>query len=136
MKKSILVLLSILFYFTSFCQPYKSSLKALNEYLKVFNPETYRDIEVKDSTVHFKFVYYTQVYETRIGIKELKQNTTVGKVNFFGTDEIKIICNNKSKCFYSNFSKENVDHFRFFSKTVNDLSKIEELVSKFIKSLK
>lgn len=136
MKKSILVLLCMLFSFTSFCQSYKSKLKALNEYLAVFNPETYRDVEVKDSIVYFKFVYYTQIYETRIGIKELKQNTTVGKVNFFGKDEIKIICNNKSKCFYSSFSKENVDHFRFFSNTENDLTKMEDLVNKFIKSLK
>lgn len=136
MKKSSMVLLCILFYCSSFCQPYKSKLKTLNEYLKVFNPNTYRDIEVKDSMVYFKFEYYTQIYQSSISIRELKQNTIVVKGSTLATDEIKIKCKGDSKCFYSNFSKGNVDHFRFFSETVKDLTKIEELLNKFIKSLK
>ena len=136
MKKSILILLCMLFYCSSFSQPYKSKLKTLNEYLKVFNPKTYRDIEVKDSMVYFKFEYYTQIYQSSISIRELKQNTIVVKGSTLATDEIKIKCKGDSKCFYSNFSKGYIDHFRFYSDTVKDITKMEEVLNKFIKSLK
>ena len=86
--------------------------------------------------VYFKFEYYTQIYQSSISIRELKQNTIVVKGSTLATDEIKIKCKGDSKCFYSNFSKGYVDHFRFFSNTVKDLTEIEQLVNKFIKSLK
>lgn len=125
-----------LFCFASFGQSYKSKLKKLNEYLQVFNPKTYRDIEVKDSMVYFRFEYYTQIYQSSISIKELKQNTVVVKGSTLATDEIKIKCKGANKCFYSNYSNDNVDHFRFFSDTEKDLTKMEELLNNFIKSLK
>ncbi|MGG9972280.1 hypothetical protein ACQ33O_10845 [Ferruginibacter sp. SUN002] len=136
MKKTILLLSCIVLYFVSFGQSYKSELKKLNAYLKVFNPETYRDIEVKDSMVNFKFQYYTQIYTSSISIRDLKQNTTVLKGSTLGEDEIKIKCKGENKCFYSNFSNDYTDHFRFFSSTVKDLTEIERLVNKFVKSLK
>lgn len=117
---------------------YSEPLKKLNEYLKTFNAETYRDIEVREGKVYFAFYVYGAIYKSSIDITELKNNTiiTIGKsVGSFKTDEVKISCKSGSKCFYSTYSNGNADHFRFFSKTVKDFTKMEQLIKDFIKSL-
>ncbi len=116
---------------TNLNQKYTVPLKKLNEYLKTFNSETYRDIEVKDGKVYFAFAVYTMIYKSDIDINELKQNTITVKA----ADEVKIGCKNEGKCFYSTYSKGNADHFRFFSKTVKDLTIMKQLVDDFIKAL-
>lgn len=110
---------------------YVIPLKKLNDYLKIFNPETYKDIEVTDNKVYFGFTYYTKVYKSYIDISELKQNTTIVK----GTDQVKIFCKGGKKCFYSTFSNDYVDHFRFFSNSIKDFTKIEQLLKDFIEAL-
>jgi hypothetical protein len=123
---------------TSSNNKYTEPLKKLNDYLKTFNSETYRDIEVKDGKVYFAFFVYGAKFNSSIGINELKNNTiiTIGKsVGSFKIDEVKISCKGDSKCFYSQYSKGTADHFRFFSNTVTDFTKIEQLVKDFIKAL-
>jgi hypothetical protein len=117
---------------------YQEQLKKLNDYLKTFNAETYRDVEVKDGKVFFGFFVYGAKYNSSIDISELKNNTiiTIGKsVGSSVIDEVKISCKGESKCFYSLYSKETTNHFRFFSNTIKDFSKMEQLVKDFIKSL-
>lgn len=117
---------------------YETPLKNLNDYLKTFNPETYKDVEVKNGKVYFKFYVYGTVYNSYIDISALVNNTIVLKgksVGAFGSEEIKIACKGESKCFYSEYSKGTADHFRFFSRSVADLSKMKQLVDDFIKSL-
>jgi hypothetical protein len=117
---------------------YQVPLQKLNEYLKTFNAETYRVIEVKNGKVYFAFFVYGTIYKSSIDISELKNNTiiTIGKsVGSFKTDQVKISCKSESKCFYSTYSNGNTDHFRFFSHSVNDFTKMEQLVNDFIKAL-
>lgn len=124
---------------TSSNKNYTEPLKKLNEYLKTFNAETYDKVEVKDDKVYFYFKVYTMVYNSSISINDLVQNTTILNANAigeFGSNEIKILCKNDGKYFYSTYSKGNADHFRFFSNTVKDLSTIELLVKDFVKALK
>ena len=81
---------------------------------------------------------YGAKFNSSIGINELKNNTiiTIGKsVGSFKIDEVKISCKGDSKCFYSQYSKGTADHFRFFSNTVTDFSKMEQLLKDFIKAL-
>lgn len=117
---------------------YTSALNNLNAYLKTFNPETYKGVEVKEGKVYFKFFVFGTTYRSSIPIADLVKYTTVIKSEALGKyddDEIKILCKNESKCFYSEYSKGPADHFRFFSKTVKDLSKMQQLVEDFIKAL-
>ena len=118
---------------------YQTALKNLNEYLKTFNPETYRDAEVKDGKVYFTFFVFGANYKSSIDISELKNNTniTIGKsVGSSVVDEVKIFCKGGSKCFYSTYSNGKTDHFRFFSHTVKDFTKMEQLLKEFINTLK
>lgn len=112
---------------------YNIALKNLNDYLKTFNADTYKGVEVKDGKVYFKFAVYGKIYNSYIGINSLKQNTTVLKVT--GQEEVKILCKSSAKCFYSEYTKDVVDHFRFFTNTKKDLNKMEQLVNDFIKAL-
>lgn len=117
---------------------YQIPLQKLNDYLKTYNAETYRDIEVKDGKVYFAFFVYGGKYNSSIDINELKNNTivTIGKsVGSSVVDEVKISCKGGSKCFYSTYSNGNADHFRFFSHTVKDFTRMEQLITDFIKSL-
>jgi hypothetical protein len=117
---------------------YSEPLKKLNEYLKTFNKETYREIEVKEGKVYFTFYVYGAIYKSSISINELKNNTiiTIGKsVGSFKTDEVKISCKGGSNCFYSTYSNSGADHFRFFSNNVKDFTNMEQLVKDFIKAL-
>ena len=110
----------------------------MNEYLKTFNAETYRDVEVKDSKVYFAFFVYGAKYNSSIDISELKNNTiiTIGKsVGSSVVDEVKISCKGGNKCFYSLYSNSSADHFRFFSHSVKDFTKMEQLLKDFIKAL-
>jgi hypothetical protein len=123
---------------TSSNNNYSEPLKKLNEYLKTFNAETYRDAEVKDGKVYFAFFVYGAKYNSSIDISELKNNTiiTIGKsVGSSIVDEVKISCKGGSKCFYSTYSNSKTDHFRFFSHTVKDFTKMEQLLKEFIKAL-
>lgn len=118
---------------------YTQPLKELNEYLKTFNSATYSNVEVSGKDVIFNFKFSAQLYRSTISISDLINNTTVVKgksVGSFGTEEIKILCKNGSKCFYSTYSNSTTDHFRFFSNTIKDLTKMEQLVTTFINSLK
>ncbi|MBK9328802.1 MAG: hypothetical protein IPM95_05645 [Sphingobacteriales bacterium] len=123
---------------STYSQIFSDELKKLNEYLKSFNPETYDKVEVKEGKVYFYFKVYSMVYNSSISISDLIQNTTVQNaksVGEFGSAEIKIFCKGDKKCFYSTYSNGYADHFRFFSKTVKDLTKMEKLINDFIKSL-
>ena len=123
---------------TSSNKNYTEPLKKLNEYLKTFNAETYRDVEVKDSKVYFAFFVYGAKYNSSIDISELKNNTiiTIGKsVGSSVVDEVKISCKGENKCFYSLYSNSSADHFRFFSHSVKDFTKMEQLLKDFIKAL-
>ena len=134
--KNVLLFLSFSLLCTlGYSQEYQEELTSLNAYLKKFNPETYRDIEVKDGKVYFGFAVYTKIYQSYIDINELKQNTIVLKANSFGNDEIKIFCKEEKKCFYSTYSNSEADHFRFFSNTEKDLSMMERLIKEFIAAL-
>ncbi|MBL0078948.1 MAG: hypothetical protein IPP53_07485 [Bacteroidetes bacterium] len=108
-----------------------AALKAINDYLKIFNPEVYKNVEIKEGKVVFNFIVYTKIYVSSIDINELKLNTITVRT----TDQVKIGCKNEKKCFYSTYANGNVDHFRFYSNTVKDLSKMEQLVNDLIKSL-
>jgi hypothetical protein len=117
---------------------YEIPLKNLNEYLKTFNSSTYKDVEVKEGKVYFKFYVYGATYHSYIDINELKNNTiiAIGKsVGSFKIDEVKISCKGGSKCFYSQYSNGPADHFRFFSNTVTDFTKMKQLIEDFIKAL-
>lgn len=119
-------------------QKYATPLSNLNLYLKSFNAETYRDVEVKNGKVYFNFFVYGANYNSSIGINELKKNTiiTIGNsVGSFKIDEVKISCKGESKCFYSEYSKGTTDHFRFFSHTVTDFTKMKQLIGDFINAL-
>ena len=123
---------------TSSNKNYTEPLKKLNEYLKTFNAETYRDVEVKDNKVYFAFFVYGAKYNSSIDISELKNNTiiTIGKsVGSSVVDEVKISCKGENKCFYSLYSNSSADHFRFFSHSVKDFTKMEQLLKDFIKAL-
>lgn len=111
---------------------YTKQLDALNTYLKTFNPETYGDVTVTDGKVYFKFIVGSKDYYSSISISDLVQNTSV----LYLTDEIKISCKDNSRCFYSSYLNNNPDHFRFFSKTVKDLTKMKQLAEEFINALK
>jgi hypothetical protein len=113
-------------------------LNDLNEYLKTFNAATYDNVVVKGDSVFFYFKVYSMKYGSSISIKNLKQNTTIinaKSVGEFGKNEIKIFCKDDKKHFYSTYSKDHADHFRFFSNTVKDLTKMEQLVKAFVNSL-
>lgn len=112
---------------------YSTALKNLNDYLKIFNPETYKGVEVKDGKVYFKFNVLGKIYNSYIGINSLKQNTTVIKGT--GQEEVKILCKISAKCFYSEYTNNVVDHFRFYTNSKKDLIKMENLVNDFIKAL-
>jgi hypothetical protein len=114
---------------------HSKTLNDLNEYLKTFNSATYDNIVVKGDSVFFYFKVYSTKYGSSISIKNLKQNTTILKATSAGQDEIKIFCKDDKKCFYSTYSKGYADHFRFFSNTVKDLTKMEQLVKAFVNSL-
>jgi len=117
---------------------YQPALKNLNEYLKIYNSETYKNVEVKDGKVYFGFFVYGANYKSSIDINELKNNTiiTIGKsVGSSVVDEVKISCKGSSKCFYSTYSNGGADHFRFFSHSVKDFTKMEQLLKDFIKAL-
>ncbi len=117
---------------------YQPALKNLNEYLKTYNAETYKNVEVKDGKVYFGFFVYGANYKSSIDINELKNNTiiTIGKsVGSSVVDEVKISCKGSSKCFYSTYSNGGADHFRFFSHSVKDFTKMEQLLKDFIKAL-
>ena len=117
---------------------YQVPLQKLNEYLKIYNAETYKNVEVKDGKVYFGFFVYGANYKSSIDINELKNNTniTIGKsVGSSVVDEVKISCKGSSKCFYSTYSNGGADHFRFFSHTVKDFTKMEQLLKDFIKAL-
>ncbi|HNY55669.1 MAG TPA: hypothetical protein PKI86_08585, partial [Chitinophagales bacterium] len=110
---------------------YQPALKNLNEYLKIYNSETYKNVEVKDGKVYFGFFVYGANYKSSIDINELKNNTiiTIGKsVGSSVVDEVKISCKGSSKCFYSTYSNGGADHFRFFSHSVKDFTKMEQLL--------
>ncbi|MCB0508073.1 MAG: hypothetical protein KDD21_07235 [Bacteroidetes bacterium] len=112
---------------------YGTALKNLNDYLKIFNPSVYKNVEVKNGKVYFNFITLGKTYSSYIDISSLKQNTTVIKST--GNEEVKILCKNSSNCFYSEYSKSNADHFRFYSNGNKDLVKMEKLVNDFIKAL-
>ena len=117
---------------------YQPALKNLNEYLKTYNAETYKNVEVKDGKGYFGFFVYGANYKSSIDINELKNNTiiTIGKsVGSSVVDEVKISCKGSSKCFYSTYSNGGADHFRFFSHSVKDFTKMEQLLKDFIKAL-
>ncbi len=124
---------------TATAKKYQVPLQKLNEYLKTFNPGTYKGIEVKDGKVYFNFYVYGAVYNSYININELANNTIIIKGKSAGSindEEIKIFCKGDSKCFYSTYNNSNADHFRFYSNTVKDLSKMKQLVEEFVNSLK
>ncbi|HQO32234.1 MAG TPA: hypothetical protein PK534_08515 [Chitinophagales bacterium] len=114
---------------------YAKELKALNDYLKTFNASVYKGAEVKEGKVLFKFSALGE-HTSSIGISELTQNTIVLKATSLGKEEIKIQCKGESDCFYSTYSDDYVDHFRFYSYSVSDLTKMKQLVEDFIKALK
>ncbi len=110
---------------------YSKALKDINDYLKIFNPEVYDRIEVKDGKVYFYFRVFSAVYNSFIDINDLTKNTTV-----FNLDkEVKILCKGDAKYFYSTYSKGNVDHFRFYANGIADFNKMRKLVDDFIKAL-
>ncbi|HRH57631.1 MAG TPA: hypothetical protein PLS10_08270, partial [Chitinophagales bacterium] len=118
---------------------YTKALNALNDYLKIFNAEVYKGVEVKEGKVFFNFYVYGTNYNSSIPINDLTQNTTVIKGKSVGSvndDEIKIFCKGDKKYFYSSYNKSDADHFRFFSRTVKDLTKMKQLVEEFITALK
>jgi hypothetical protein len=108
-----------------------AALKAINEYLKIFNPSVYKNVEIKGGKVVFNFLVNSISYQSSIDINELKLNTTTVRTS----DQVKIGCKNEKKCFYSTYSNGDVDHFRFFSNAVKDLSKMEQLVKDLLNSL-
>jgi hypothetical protein len=114
---------------------YQGPLDKLNAYLAKFNPETYRDIEVKEGKVYFSFAVYTMIYHSFISIDDLKNNVSIAQGNAFGDPQIRMRCNDDRKCFYSNYSNDYTDHFRFFSTTVEDLSELDTLLKDFIQAL-
>ncbi len=115
---------------------YAAPLKALNDYLKIFNSETYDKVEVKDNKVYFYFKVSSISYNSSINISDLTQNTTIQIADGFTTDEVKIFCKNDAEYFYSTYSNSYVDHFRFFSYSIKDLTKMKQLVENFVNSLK
>jgi hypothetical protein len=114
---------------------YATALKNLNEYLKFFNSETYRDIEVKEGKVYFAFAVYSVVYKSYIDISELKNNTIVVSNLTAAPKEIRISCKNEKNCFNGGYLNTPSNHFRFFSYTVKDFTKMEQLVKDFINAL-
>lgn len=127
---------------TSNCQlnaAYATELTNLNDFLRTFNPSVYRGVEVKDNMVFFKFAVNRVVYNSSISIEDLTANTLVLQGKSYGAiadDEIKIVCKNNIDCFYSEYTNDSVDHFRFFTKSANDLPKMKQLLDAFILSLR
>lgn len=115
---------------------YDDALSKLNKYLKTFNPETYSDVKVIEGSVYFNFKVNNKPYYTSITIPDLTQKTTISKVNSYGTEEIKIMSKGDAKYFFSTYSNQNMDHFRFYSNTLTDLNTIKQLVVDFISALK
>ena len=62
---------------TSSNKNYTEPLKKRNEYLKTFNGETYRYVEVKDNKVCLAFFVYAGKYNSSIKFNELKNNTII-----------------------------------------------------------
>ncbi|HNI01420.1 MAG TPA: hypothetical protein PLO94_03630, partial [Chitinophagales bacterium] len=100
------------------------------------NSETYDKVEVKDNKVYFYFKVSSISYNSSINISDLTQNTTIQIADGFTTDEVKIFCKNDAEYFYSTYSNSYVDHFRFFSYSIKDLTKMKQLVENFVNSLK
>lgn len=115
---------------------YSTQLDALNNYLKTFNPEIYGEVSVKEGKVFFEFKVYTKRYYSSIPITVLTQKTLITKGSTLGNEEVKIQCLGEADCFYSSYTEENTDHFRFFSNTVKDLTKMQQLVEDMVKALK
>jgi len=115
---------------------YATALKNLNDYLKIFNPSTYDDVDIKDGKVNFNFKFSNLKYKVSININDLANNTDVSTVSDFFQDEVRITCKNNQYCFYSTYNEDYTDYFRFFSHSVNDLSKMEQLLKDFIAALK
>ena len=135
MKNKLIFFFISILSISGYSQTYEDQLKKLNEYLQTFNPETYTDIKINDDKVYFGFKVNEKVHTCSITISNLKENTVVVKNKTENKNEIKIICKDDKKYFYSSYTGWKVDHFRFFSKTEKDLTKIEKLVNEFIKSL-
>lgn len=121
---------------TTLVPKYANALQKLNDYLKIFNPETYGEVEVKEGNVYFNFKYYSVKYKSSISIENLTKNTTILKATSVYNDEVKIVCKEGKELFYSTYQNEYKDHFRFFSNTVKDLSKMQQLVNEFVNALK
>ncbi len=115
---------------------YATSLNALNQYLKIYNSGTYDKVEVKDNKVYFYFRVSSILYNTSIKISDLTQNTTISIAQSFTSDEVKIFCKNDAEYFYSTYSQDYADHFRFFSNSIKDKTKMLQLVKDFVNSLK
>ncbi|MCC6515267.1 MAG: hypothetical protein IT275_02830 [Chitinophagales bacterium] len=115
---------------------YSSKLKALNDYLKIFNPATYKNVNVSNGKVNFDFKIFSKTYTSYIPIDDLVNKTNVVIAKSLTSNEVKIMCKNESDCFYSTYSNDNTDHFRFYSNNIADMTKMKQLVDDFIKSLK
>lgn len=118
---------------------YAKALKNLNDYLTTFNSNVYKGVEVKDGKVSFKFFVFGALYSSDISIEDLTKNTIIliGKSAGSTTeDEVKILCKGESNCFYSTYSKDKTDHFRFFSYSVKDFALMKQMLEEFVNSLK
>jgi len=114
---------------------YQPALTKLNDYLKIFNPSVYKGVEVNNGKVYFKFIFSGITYSSYINTSDLKNKTNIVQVKDALNNELKIKCKNDENCFYSEYSKGKVNHFRFYTSKGKDLSKIEQLVNDFIKAL-
>ena len=113
-------------------EKYSLPLKKLNDYLPVFNSETYRPIEVKNGDVYFSFSYYSKIYTSKISISNLKNNTTLVDASY---NTLKIVCSEDKSYFYSTYTNSYVDHFQFFTYNVKEIKTIHKLLEDFISAL-
>jgi len=116
---------------TSASNKYADALKKLNAYLQIYNKETYRDIEVKDNDVYFKFYSSGLNYASTISISKLKQNT---HIEDYSSNTIRLKCKTGS-CFWSEYSDDYADHFQFFTYSNGDKNKLKKLLQDFIAAL-
>jgi len=110
------------------------ALKNLNEYLKIFNPDVYKDVEIKENNIIFNYKVSGAVFSSVMDIAQLKA-ATIKKQISFGANEVRIVCSNESYCIYSHYEDDGTNHFRFYSYTVKDLSTLETLITDLISTL-
>lgn len=109
-----------------------AALQKLNDYLEIYNKETYRAIEVIGGYVFFNFNHAGKVYTSKISKPNLIKYTKVVDVSY---NTIKIQCTNNATHFSSDFDNEKKNHFQFFTYSNGDKAKLKKLIEEFIATL-